>query len=324
MDARRFTYGDQFDPDKFSLTEILELCVDSAPDRKTLQTRIMSAYFRNHGLDPASQSENFNKMAMNCVLSLNAYKLIALEGNRNEKYSVTNLCAKLLALRQSPDEVSEEFAIHILSNLEGLVLLRLIENIRARGEQVTLEYLGEEFEELGFKIPPNSTYISTMRKWLEQARIFRPAGYEVNWDVVYDLLKVDEDLIDQLYALTPEQKHFLLSLISLHAIEFTPSNKVASHTRSVFKLRLTTKNLVKEVLAPLEEFGLIQARKTTTGRGAKPHHVRLTEKAQIQLLQPLLANLATLAELTPSELNRPFESVVADLKSLDQHVRGVA
>jgi site-specific DNA-methyltransferase (cytosine-N4-specific) len=163
-----------------------------------------------------------------------------------------------------------------------------------------------------------------MRGWLAQAGVFRPTGYEINWEVIYDLLRVDADFIDELYQLTPEQKHFLLSMANLDVREFTPSNKIAEHTRSVYKIRLTTKNLVKDVLAPLEVLALIESQKTTVGRGAKPHNVRLTVKGQNEILSPLVNNLANLTELTSSDLNRPFDEVVTDLKDPDKHVRGIA
>ncbi len=266
---RRFTYGDQFDPKKYALTDLLQLCIDCQPDRYKLQGEIRTRYYKEHGRDPAQRDENSTKMAMNCVLSLNAYGLIQF-GDGGKSYRITDLTGELLALKSNPDAVHRHFAVHILTNLEGLLVARLIENIRARGEHVTLEYLGEELNDLGIKIPPNSTYVSTMREWLAQAGVFRSTGYQVNWDVIYDILKVDADIIDELYHLTPEQKHFLLSLISLDVQEFTPSNRIANHTRSVYKIRLTTKNLVKDVLEPLALIGLIETEKTTGGRGASP------------------------------------------------------
>ncbi|MCL4876210.1 MAG: restriction endonuclease [Anaerolineae bacterium] len=152
----------------------------------------------------------------------------------------------------------------------------------------------------------------------------RSSGYHVNWEVVYNLLRVDSDVVDELYVLPTEQKYFLLSLVSLDIREFTPSNKVAKHTRSVYKVRLTTKNLVKDILEPLEVLGLIETRKVTTGRGAKPHEVKLTEKGQTEILHPIIENLASLSELTSSEVDRPFEEVVAELSHLDKHVKGKA
>jgi Restriction endonuclease len=320
---RRFTYGDQFAPEKFELTDVLDLCVTHQPDRATLQRNLRAKYFEGHGKDPATVDDNSNKMAMNCLLSLNAYGLIELF-DKGMQYRVTNLSRELISLKNEINQAHQRFAVHILTEREGLLLARLIENIRARGEQVTLEYLGEEMNDLGFKIPPNSTYISTMRNWLAQAGVFYPTGYEVNWDVIYDLLNIDADTIDDLYQLTPEQKYFLRSMVNLDVREFTPSNNIAKHTRSVYKVRLTTKNLVKDVLEPLRQLGLIETRKTTTGRGAKPHNVRLSEKGTNEVLRPLVDSLANITELTSAEVNRPFEDIVAELNHDSIDMRGKA
>ncbi len=318
----RFTYGDQFEEGKTPLLELLRLCRDSEPDLAALQEQIRARYFPGHG-----SADNSNKMAMNCRLSLKAYKLIETEQERGAtKYAATDLTRELLQIDETEGEAQmfRRFAVHILTNLYGLTLLRLIENIRARGEQVSLEYLGEEMNDLGIKLAPNSTYISTMIAWLAKANVVNERGYSVNWDVVYELLKTDADLIDKLHELTLEQKFFMLSMLNLATTEFVPSNQIAKHTRSVYSVRLTTKNLVKDVLEPLEAAGLIETHKTTIGRGAKPHDVRIAERGNNELLLPMLANLADITELTSADLNRPFESVVGDLDHEDKYIRGIA
>jgi site-specific DNA-methyltransferase (cytosine-N4-specific) len=321
--SRRFTYGDQFSPDKTPLIDLLRLCKEHEPDQVELQEQIRTTYFPGHG-----NADNSTKMAMNCRLSLKAYGLIEPVGGRTEKqYEATSLTDELIELHDTSgaDAMYRRFAVQIITELEGLTLLRLIENIRARGEQVTLEYLGEEMNDvLNIAIPPNSTYISTMVAWLAQAGVMNATGFSVNWDVVYDLINVDADLIDKLYTLTPEQKYFLLSMLNLNAEEFIPSNKIAQHTRSVYSIRVTSKNLVKDVIEPLEASGLIESHKTTVGRGAKPHDVRLTEKSKNELLAPTLENLAELADIESTELNRPFEDVVKDLDDPDRHIKGKA
>lgn len=317
-EIRRFTYGDQFAPDRTPLVELLDMCSSCSPDRARLQEEIRTHYFDGHG-----SADNSGKMAMNCLLSLHAYGIIRLI-DKNKGYELTPLSIKLISLKSNIQALYKEFAFHILTELEGLILSRLIENIRARGEIVTLEYLGEEMTELGIKTPASSTYISTMRAWLAKANVFRSTGYEVNWDVLYDVIKVDADIIDQLYSITTEQKHFLLSLINLDIREFEPSNKVANHTRSIYKISLSKKNLVKEVLEPLEDIGLIETQKVTGGRGAKPHDVKLTDKAINEVLQPILKSLADITLIESAELNKTFEVVVSEMASPDRHIKGLA
>jgi site-specific DNA-methyltransferase (cytosine-N4-specific) len=317
--GRKFTYGDQFEQGKTPLLELLILARDHEPNLGEFEEAIRTRYFPGHG-----SAHNSRTMAMNCRLSMNAYGLINVE-RKSRTYNMTELGRELLEAGQRTEaEMFRGFALHILTKLPGLTLLRLIETIRARGEQVTLEYLGEELNDIGLKISPSSTYISTMVSWLARANVMLDRGYEVNWDVVYDLLKVDADLIDKMYVLLPEQKFFMLSMLNLDVQDWMSSAKVAEHTRSIYSIRLTTKNLVKDILEPLVEAGLIEARKTTGGRGAKPHEVRLTDKSRNDLLAPMLNNLAELTEMTSAELNRTFEDIVAELDHPDKHVRGKA
>lgn len=320
--TRRFTYGDQFEQSKTPLIDLLKICRDAETDLAAMQETIRAKYFPEHG-----SADNSNKMAMNCRLSLKAYGLIETNKEKGAtEYKVTPIATELIELAETEGEKAmfRRFAVHILTNLYGLTLLRLIENIRARGEQVSLEYLGEEMNDLGIKIAPNSTYISTMIAWLAKADVVTENGYSVNWDVVYELLKTDAELIDKLHELTLEQRFFMLSMLSLAATEFVPSNHIAKHTRSVYSVRLTSKNLVKDILEPLEAAGLIESIKTTTGRGAKPHDIKLAEKGKNDLLLPMLKSLADVTELTSADLNRPFEDIVKDLDHEEKHVRGIA
>ncbi|MEH1887109.1 restriction endonuclease [Nostoc sp.] len=204
-----------------------------------------------------------------------------------------------------------------------MALLKAIDAINSRGEEPQLESIAYELQERGYAISPNAIYTSTMRSWLSLAGVFE-REYEINWDVVSEILGINKDFIDELYTLTPGQKHFLLSLLNLDVKELIPANKVAQHTRSIYKLKLTTKNLVKDVIEPLATLGLIETEKTTGGRGAKPNKVRLTSKAQSELLAPLLKSIANETRLSEIELNRTFDDVVNELNHPDKHIKGKA
>ncbi|MCW6035812.1 restriction endonuclease [Spirulina subsalsa FACHB-351] len=180
-----------------------------------------------------------------------------------------------------------------------------------------------ELQEMGYSISPNAVYVSTMRQWLQQAGVFEKA-YEINWDTVYDILELDKDYIDELYTLTSTQKYFLLAMLQMSIVEFTPWNEIVKYTGSVYKVRFPSKSFVKEVIQPLVNVGLIETDKTTQGRGAKPNRVKLSAKAQKELLSKLLESMADLTELSPTELNRSFEDVVQDLDHADKSIKGKA
>lgn len=320
----RFTYGHQFEPEKFSLSEIVQLCQDCEPDRHKLQSQIAERFFSTHSSqssNPTKAEENIRKLAMNYFLSLRAYQLVE-KTNNDWSYQVTDLSKQVL--RQSdPQEALTVFARHILTNLTGMSLLKAIEAITARGDKPQLETIAYELQEMGYALSPNAIYTSTMRKWLELAGVFE-REYEINWDVVSEILEIDKDYIDELYTLTPEQKYFLLAMIHLGIEDWTLSDKVVKYVTSVYKVRLTSKMRVQEIITPLTNVGLIDSKKSTDGRGAKSHYVKLTEKAKGELVSLLLASIAEMTKLSETELNRTFEEVVADLNHPDKHVKGKA
>jgi DNA modification methylase len=321
----KFTYGHQFEPEKFSLLEIVQLCQDCQPDRRELQKQITIKYFSSHSKqssDSAKSAENQGKLAMNCFLSLRAYQLVEKTDNNDWSYQVTNLGKDILQ-QEDPQEAIIRLARHILTNLTGMSLLKAIEAINTRGDQPQLETIAYELQEMGYSLSPNAIYTSTMRKWLKLAGVFE-REYEINWDTVSDILKLDRDYIDELYTLTPEQKYFLLAMIHLDVENWTASDRVVKYVTSVYKVRLTSKLRVQEIINPLIEVGLIESQKSTEGRGAKPHNVRLTKKAKVELVAQLLTSIASMTKVSETELNRSFEDVVADLDNPDKHIKGKA
>lgn len=130
---KRFTYGHQFEPAKFSLVEILELSKECQPSRDTLEANIAQRYFSQHSKRASSKlaSENISKLAMNCFLSLRAYQLIEdLEQSR--KYQITPLVEEILSKGNNTYFVNRRFAAHILNNLSGMALLKAIDAINSK------------------------------------------------------------------------------------------------------------------------------------------------------------------------------------------------
>ncbi len=309
----RFTYGAQFSPDQTPLSRLLSLLSPSHGSREALQRAIQTTFF-------AAKNDSWT-LAGNCSLSLNAYKII--ENIDKERFQITNFGQKLIEALTIEKEMYRLLAIHILVHLEGLILLHIIERMRTRGEQITLETIGDELNEIDIDLSTNSPYISTMRGWLEKAGVFGK-GYEIRWDIVDGLVGVGTDTIADLYKLNVSQKYFLLSMAQLGAIEFMPSNSVAHHARNFYLIKITTKNLVKDVLEPLSATGLIESTRATEGRGARPHLVRLTSKGNKELLVPLLENIAKVSGIEIIGLNMSFEQVIAELKDESIYKKGVA
>lgn len=316
MEERTFTYGDQFSPHKMSLKELLDNVIKCGNDRIKLQKSIAKMYFAQSG----SQSI---KMAMNSVLSMNSYKLIELN-NSGKKYKITELGDNIHRQRREKDSL-EMFVKHILLELEGITLLKLIEDMHLREEEISLESIAFELNEMGIKIAPNATYISTMKAWLNTCEIFKgKRGYDINWDRVKEIIGIQKDLLDELYQLSREQKYFLMSMINLDARDFIKSNGVAEYVRSVYRIKITSKTLVKSILEPLGEKGLILISKSTSGRGAKPHFVKLAKKIISEVYEPIIESISNKTRMTTISLNKPFKDVVEELNSNDKSKKGIA
>ncbi|MGB3204415.1 MAG: DNA methyltransferase, partial [Crinalium sp.] len=320
----KFTYGHQFEPKTMNLPELVQLCVDCQPDRHALQNEISQRYFSTHSTKNDSQKgENRSKLAMNTFLSLRAYKLVESRSNDDWQYEVTDIANEILVNQDDSDKAATIFARHILTNLTGMSLLKAVEAINSRGDQPKLDLIGYELQEMGYSLSPNAIYVSTMRQWLQEAKVFEKT-YEINWDRVYDILELDKDYIDEIYTLTSEQKYFLLAMLHMSIMELTKWNDIANYAVSIYKVRFPSKSFVKDIIQPLVEMGLIETEKTTGGRGAKPNLVKLTEKAQRELLSKLLESIAQMTEISQTELNRSFEDIVSELDHPDKHIKGKA
>jgi DNA modification methylase len=79
----------------------------------------------------------------------------------------------------------------------------------------------------------------------------------------------------------------------------------------------------KRVLRPYSE-AMKNLLKNGYDARLRPSLVKLTAKAQRELLAKLLESIAELTEISQTELNRSFEDVVSDLDDPDKHIKGKA
>ena len=316
MSKKAFTYGDQFSPSKIKWPKLLSFITSASGDRETLNSLIGNEYFQNSG-------RNQRTMAMNTVLSLNSYGLIEIDKEETSKFKTTSLFDEIYSL-SSEEEQYQAFAKHILVNLDGLALIRCIDSMKNREDNISLENINYELQDLGFKISPSCTYVSTMKAWLNLPNTIIGKNYSIDWNEFTKLLGITKDFIDTIYEISIEQKYFLMSLLALNVVDYKKASMVANHTRNIYKVRLTTKMLVKNIVEPLEELGLIETQKTTKGRGAKSHEVKLTNVSIESLQIPMLKKIASQSGFAQRLLNKPFEDVLNDLDSEDKHVKGQA
>jgi hypothetical protein len=319
---KKFTYGHQFECNKASLKTYIEMILRCSPSRANLESAIRKEFFSSHssGTNAEITEDNQRKLAMNCFLSLRAYKLI--DSNGRDDYQPSELSKKLASM-PGEKEMYSEFGRHILLNLSGTDLLKAIESVNERGENPTLIEIIKQLNEMGYELSTNSIYPSTMRQWLDKAGLFE-SPIKIAWDVFYDLTGVDREFQEAIYKLDPGQKYFLLSILELNPAGFIPWPEVVSHLLTTKHLNYDMKMFPKTVLKPLIDAGFLEMDKTTVGRGAKPNTVRLTESGKSKFLVPFIANLANLVSIDGAELNRPFEDILVEVDSPDIHIKGKA
>ena len=248
---QKFTYGDQFSPNDFTLKDLVALIRAAAGDREALQKSIQDQYWEAEG----RSEDNKKKLAMNTVLSLNAYGLISFPESR-DRYEDGDF-TKVAEEASDEDSARLEFSKFILSQREGLILCRVIESLKLRNVPTKLEPITLELRALDFDIAPNCTYVSTMKAWLHCSGVFRDLqNWDVDWEKIDELIGVKEETLTNLFELNNDQLMFLKSAFLLGVWEKTSSSKVAKHCREVLGYHLTTKMLPKEVLEPLAEKGI--------------------------------------------------------------------
>jgi site-specific DNA-methyltransferase (cytosine-N4-specific) len=312
-------FGAQFSPNQVDLPELLRIVHDHVGNRTKITAAIRDEFFATHS--PAQPW----KLADNTVLALRAYELLAEDGA-----TPTAFAGELLTIADKP-EVYERFAKHILVNLKGITFVETLATMQAAGEEINLHTLGKRLEQRGLHVPRGAVHLSSMRLWLAQAGIFDasiisgPRLYEVNQARLQELLGMGLDAIDGLTQLNAAQRAFLRALTRIAEPDPLVANKVADLASILYGVEYNHKELPKSVLFPLRDLGYIQAAKSTTGRGAKPYEVSRTLKFRQEISEPILTAVAEKAGLVPKELfEKPLSQILADLKSPNKHVKGLA
>lgn len=312
-------FGAQFSPNQVNLPKLIQLVHDKAGDRGEITEAIRDEFFAEH-----SPTQRW-KLADNTVLALRAYGLLDEQGA-----NPTQLASELLAIADEA-ELYERFAKHILVELRGLILAETLLAMQSAGDEVNLVTLRKRLEQRGLHVPRGAVHLSSMRLWLAKAGVFDPTAkrgprlYHVNEERLQKITGIGLDEIDRLTQLNSSQRAFLRALVRIPEADPHIANKVADLATGLYAVEYNHKDLPKTVLFPLQDLGYIEARKSTTGRGAKPYEVYRTEKFWRELSDPILDAAAEKAGLVPRELfEEPLAQILQDLKSPDKHVRGKA
>ena len=308
-------FGSEFSPSQIDLPAVLEMAEIHGGDWRAFEEAVRVAYFDAH----ATSEYNRQKLANNTKLGMIAYGII------DRQASLTSLGEELLTLKDREAHLHECLARHILLNLNGMTLVRCIQDMTAAGERVNLTTLREGLAVRGVHYPRGGKHPSMMRLWLAKAGVFVGSRWQVDPHRVEAILGLVVEEFTVLSDFTPEQRAFLRSLANTGKVEPQPANEIARLAAATYGVKFPEKSLPKLVLHDLAVAGYITTEKTTGGRGAKPFLVAPTEKLIADVVEPLLDQLRNQTDPKLLALLRtPISAILQGLEDSDRYKAGLA
>ncbi|MEM9358535.1 MAG: restriction endonuclease, partial [Pseudomonadota bacterium] len=216
-------------------------------------------------------------------------------------------------------------AKHILLNLNGMTMVRCLQDMVAAGEAINLTTLREGLAERGVHFPRGGKHPSIMRLWLAKAGVIVGNRWQVDPHRIEEVLGLNPDEFEVLASFTPEQRAFVRALANVGGSDSQPANEIARLASATYGIKFPEKSLPKLVLNALVDAGYITAEKTTTGRGAKPFQVAATPKLIADVVDPLLEQLKGQTDPKLLTLLRtPLSAILEEMKDKDRYVAGLA
>ncbi len=313
-DTLNLPFGSELSPDVISLPFLLEVCKENRGNKVAIESAFLDEYFTKKG---GGYESNRKKMAMNCRLSLQNYKLL------DSGFNLTEEGEHLYSIKDDEPALFKEFAKHILLELNGLAFVQCLKEMYVAGRKITLETLRNELNKRGVTYPSGGKHPSIMRLWLDKAGIV-----DKKWIVNNEKLKEvlgGENPTDALSELDTLQKTFLKALVNTGISEMQSASDVAKLATVTYGVVFPEKTLPKAVLNPLADKGFIISEKATTGRGAKPFNVKLAPSVEPALIIPALKQLENaLSPKLHRLILKPLSEIMDEINSSDTYISGLA
>lgn len=311
-------FGSEFSPSQVDLPHLLQVADKHGGDWHAFEEAVRLAYFASHG-SGAGASYNRGKLANNTKLGMIAYGIICRDA------TLTEFGEDLLKLVGEEPKLYDALAKHILLNLNGMTMVRCIQDMVAAGETINLTTLREGMAERGVHFPRGGKHPSMMRLWLAKAGVIVGNRWQVDPHRIEQVLGINPDEFEVLASFTPEQRAFVRALANVGSTDPQPANEIARLASATYGIKFPEKSLPKLVLNALVDAGYITADKTTTGRGAKPFQVTATPKLMADVIEPLLEQLKGQTDPKLLTLLRtPLASILKEMQDTDRYVAGLA
>lgn len=311
-------FGSEFSPSQIELPHVLKLADEHGGDWHAFEKAVRVTYFDRHGSGD-SASYNRGKLANNTKLGMIAYGII----DRNA--TLTEFGEELLKLANDEPKLYEALAKHILLNLNGMTMVRCIQDMVAAGEVVNLTTLRDGLKERGVHFPRGGKHPSIMRLWLAKAGVIVGNRWQVDPHRIEGVLGLNPDEFEVLASFTLEQRAFVRALANVGTLDPQPANEIARLASATYGVKFPEKSLPKLVLNALVDAGYITAEKTTQGRGAKPFQVAATPKLVADVVEPLLEQIKGQTDPKLLALLRtPLSTILDEMKDENRYTAGLA
>jgi hypothetical protein len=320
---KRLPEANEFSPGQINLREALSLALQHGDDRDALVEAIRARFFASSAAkraDPAERLKQQQTRANNVLIGMKGYGLFDLKESR-----LTDAGEMLAAV--TDDQLAAAFAQHILTTSPNIEVLEAVRSLQAQGRRPTKATLQSELESRGFRLPRATTHHTKLLQWLREADVI-DANYEIDEELVAELIGVPLDTLGEWASLSREQQSLLRTLRRLaeaHGASAMPARDVVSQAKFEHGPIFREDQLARGVFKPLIEGGWIDQTVAAGGRGGKSGNIAPTAKlldVPLELL-PEGDEWGVPADLR-SKLGTPLESVVADLSVDNKHRKGIA
>jgi len=325
--------ANDFSPGIVNLRELLQLLADTPGDRAAQAERIRLLYFADkveQRTDPGDRMKQQLQLARNVLIGVENYRLYDKAGAL-----LTPFGAELLANPHEPTR-NAAFARHILTELHGLEILRIIHAMQRADRTVDKATLADELNRHGFvttrggPIPTNTGNHLRLIGWLREAGVVSAKGYEVDEAVVRSLAGAAIADLEDASELTDPQKIFL-QIVRRDFDVNGPRNIFVRDVLTLCKARAPTlfartDHIRRSVVDPLVEGDwLAHLTKSEEGRGGDSGRVRASDRLQTVAPEYLgIGSIAGIPSEVRSRLNKPLGQIFEELDSPNTGVKGLA
>lgn len=318
--STRVPYSQQFTPEQTPLKRLIPVLRQNAGKEGKLKGAIAATFFKGKASP--------DKLAGNAIISLKTYGIIESDG------TLAPFGKQLVATQGDLPAAHTLLAKRILVDMNGVAIMETLREMAAAGLKIELKSLPDELQQRGIEASSNSSDLSGVFGWLREGQVLLNK-YDVN-DARYSALTgMPAGTLQALKNLNSEQIALLRAMVALNVTDWTPYNTVCKHAEALYsgEIRYNWKDIVKAVLQPLQDAGLIEIRKkakqdqdTPEGRGGKPTDVKPTGKFDKEIAEPLLSALYKSAGYSEIRAirSKALADIVADTESTDTNKSGKA